>query len=374
MIYLITFFSTLLFISIALKFRFTSKKTFIIFSIMGLIIPCILAGLRDYTIGTDVKVYVEPLYRVSKHFDNFKAYINGTGSDVHDYGYLFITFISGKIWKDISLLFFICEFLTIVPIYKALLNFSKSKTVIVVGLFIFFMTLYNLSLNMVRQSISISFSLLSYSYFVKKNYKFSIINFIIAFLFHKSCIMLIPILALYNFFKKYKPLSKKLVGVKLLIVFLVTIVVVFLPSLLKIFINLKILDSEHFGKIIEKFSQMDINYIRTTWYFIFFIIVYLNRKQLKNKIENYDFYTFLSFISIFILQLGAVIRYSERIGYYYLYIVLFFAIPISCDSEKKQETYKTSKSCLIVITIFFIYWVYWSIYIKSNQTYPYIFR
>ena len=374
MIYIAVFLTSLFMFFLALQFRDKNKLIFLFFSIIALAIPCLLAGIRDYSIGTDVEVYIEPLFRVSKYFETFKSYITNTGSEVNDILYLLLTFVCGKLSDDIFLLFFMIEFLVIYPVYKTLLLTNEKKGNILIGMFIFFMLFYNLSFNMARQSIAISFALLSFAYCIQKNRKKCILNLIVAILFHSSSVVMIPAYILYTFFeKKEKDASTKFL-IKSMIFIFSLVFIVFLPEIVKLLINIGILDNNHFSTIISKFSHFDINYTRTFCYIVFYIVICFNKKRLSNNIKNSDYYIFLSFISILILQFGAVIKYSERIGLYYFYISLFFAMPKLIPQNFNKFTKKELMNLLLILLIFTMYWIYWSILMQSNETYPFIFR
>lgn len=375
MIYVLMFVGSLLLFNIALKFRFTNKKVFVLFSLIALVLPCFLAGVRDYSIGTDVNLYVEPLYRVSKCFSHFFDFVNMSGSEVNDYGYLFLTFICGKLSNDIFLLFFLSELLVIAPIYKSLLNMTDKSKPILYGIFIFYMVLYNLSFNMVRQSIAIAFSILSFTYFLKKKNLKSILSLIIAFCFHSSSIIMLTTFILSTFFESRKSNSKDTVGLRYLIVIILILVVILFPNIIRMLINLGLLNAKHFSRLLGYYNNIDINFVRTAWYIAFYLLFLLNKGKLSKNLSNSYFYSFLSFISIIILQLGAVVQFSERIGYYYFFITLILGVPFMCFNNNSDNSIKRKSIInLIVIFIFFSYWFYWSIYIGSNQTYPFVFR
>ena len=375
MVYIFTFLSSLLLLNFALKFKNTNKRVYLILSALGIFIPCFVAGVRDYSIGTDVNLYVNPLYRASLHFNNFFDYIKSTGSEVNDLGYLFLTFISGKISKDIFTLFFLSEFLIIYPVYKALKNINNNDNnkIVIFGMFILYMVLFNLSLNMVRQSIAISLSILSFSYFIKEDKFKTILFLILAYSFHSSSLVMIATFVFYNFFKNEKTEVKSNLLFEYLVVSIIITIIFLLPNIIIFLIDINLLDSTHFRRMLDNPNNYDINFIRTTWYIIFYLIFALNRKKSRENIPNSQFYIFMSFISIIILQLGAVIQFTERIGYYLLYTTLIVGIPF-LTINKKTSIIKRNNTTLIIIIVFVSYWFYWFVLKGSSQTYPFVFR
>lgn len=375
LVYVITFILSLFMFWLALVFRNKQKIIFIIFSIVAIFIPCYIAGVRDLSIGTDVKVYIEPLFRVAKYFNSFSSYINNTGSEVRDLLYLLLTFFCSKNSSNIFLLFFMTQLLTITPIYITLLKRNDNSGSVILGIFIYFMFFYNLSFNMARQSIAISFSLLSMSYFIdNKKYK-ALILFLISYLFHSSCIVMIGAYILYNLFKKNDNNKKVLFGYKAIIIVFISTLVVFLPQLINILIKIGLLNNNHFSNILKRFAGFDFNVARTFFYIMFFVVMYINKDFLIKKIKNFNYYYFLSLISIIILQLGAVIRYSERIGYSYLFISLFYVMPSLAPNFKLKTIKKTELfNFIIIVCLFIFYWLFWTVYKGSNETYPFLFR
>lgn len=43
---------------------------------IAILLPCILAGMRADTIGTDLRVYVEPMYNAAKQSTSFSSYMD----------------------------------------------------------------------------------------------------------------------------------------------------------------------------------------------------------------------------------------------------------------------------------------------------------
>ena len=72
-VYLIGFAISLILIAATEK-----KKTsiFVAASVVALLIPCLIAGLRDQTIGTDVMVYVKQLTQAALMADDLGDYFN----------------------------------------------------------------------------------------------------------------------------------------------------------------------------------------------------------------------------------------------------------------------------------------------------------
>ena len=216
MIYLIVFFVSLIFLKLGFNKKFSRdiRKNFIIIS---LILPCLLAGARGLSVGTDTNGYIYDLFIKSQKIDNiFKFFeIADNLYLIKDYAYLIITFFIGKLsitW-NFQLLLFVFEILIIFPLYFSLKKMSIKDSDIIFGFFIILFTFYNLSLNMVRQAIAISFFVSSISFFVKNDGKkskiLSLIMYLIAIEFHNTAFFMFPIFIVYKIMNSKKYSNRK---------------------------------------------------------------------------------------------------------------------------------------------------------------------
>lgn len=372
MIYLIIFTISLIFIYMAAKIK--NKKISLLLSFVGIMLPCILAALRSIDIGTDVQVYVYPLYKTSLKYDNFLTFFKYPYSTINDVLYLLTTYIGSKITKNISGVFFLNQLFVILPIYVAINKKFKKPEQIVFAMFIYYFLLYNISLNIARQSIAVALSILALTYLdSNKNIKYLFISFI-AFLFHKSAIIMIPLFIIQKILREENKnmLAKKICKVFIFLVVIISIL--FLPALIKLIIKAGIY-SDKFTGILKFARNIDINFIDTLLYIIIFFVISINKFFLIKINKNFEFYYFLSFIAIFTLQLGSIVKYSDRIGMYIFYPAVFLILPyISTFNIKKQISKNRFICCLFIIVSIICYWIFWIIIVKRHQTFPYIFN
>ena len=108
-----------------LKNRVKNKWLKKILIILALMLPCILAGLRHHSIGTDVDVYVSRLFDLavrSKSFSDFltlKWWRVWTYVYVSDFeiGFTFFVYLISKMFSNLQVLLFFIQLLIIIPIY-----------------------------------------------------------------------------------------------------------------------------------------------------------------------------------------------------------------------------------------------------------------
>lgn len=365
LVYIITF----LFSLAMFKLANTNSKYSKIFSILGVLLPCLVAAFRSLSIGTDVQVYINLLFQTALKSNSFSSYANLV-SNVSDIGYLLLTYLCSRITSNISLLFFFLELLTILPIYIALKRVYGKNNAVIWGMFLFFMFFFNQSLNMARQSIAISFFILAITYLEENKRKKYFLFSLIGYLFHSSCIVSIPIYLLYRYLNSEKDRTI----FKIMVTCILIALVFFLPNAFYLAYKFGIVSAGKYYLYVSQYMResIDISYINIIIYTFVFIYVILNKNNIKNVFTNTKFFQFCAFISIIILQFGSIIKYSDRIGYYLFYPILFLVLPSTLNYKKDKKTKNEFSKRLFIFIVFTIYWLYWIVILKYNATYPYI--
>ena len=107
MVYIIMFVITILFTYIAER-NFDKKNKFIgvIFSILAIALPSIVAGLRNLDIGLDISVYVEQNFQTALQSQSFKECLGNLNTD---FLYIVINYIISRMSDNINVLLFIIE-------------------------------------------------------------------------------------------------------------------------------------------------------------------------------------------------------------------------------------------------------------------------
>lgn len=358
------FFSTILLLVMSLKV----KNTFVskLLGILSILIPCLFAGLRSYTTGTDVLVYIKPNYELLKNFDRFTMIFEKFNSE---YLYWGITYFFAHFINNFKIYLFILELLVIYPIYFVLKKNSKDGMSVVLGMIIFLTYFYNLSFNMARQSIAIAFSLLAYYYLGKGKNKMVILSMIISILFHSSALILVPIFCLFYINKSNLKKSKKIFLNFLVFLFLVLMAVKF-----ENIISLLSLNSEfRYKNYISKYGLINgkIGIIRLSFWIFILLLCWAYKKNIAFYEKNYIFYLFIGFASILSFYINSKILYSERIFYYLTYPFIF--IILSRLPANMKYDYNKKSIFIIISVVFILYWFYAIPINNWNNTFPYAF-
>lgn len=373
MIYLIMFILSIIFLSLGLNYKKRIYGKFLIF--IGLLFPCIMAGLRGITVGTDTKGYVLNLYNIAFKMDSFNSLIKMSELIYFssDKLYLLITYISSKWLNSFQIMLFIYQCLIIFPIYFSLKNIAKKNQDIVFGMLIFYFTLYNLSLNMVRQSIAISFVMLGFSYLKKeltlKNKFLSFLYLIIAIGFHDTALFGIIIYLIYLKLNNPKNNEKSKNLFCIIITCITVFSLIFYKPLLIFIANIGIYPKALV--YINKFSNFNIDFLGTIINVLLIIMVVLTKDQSKKMNLNYKFGLLLTILNLLISFIGIFITYTQRLSYYFYFIIISnYIAPLCSNNLKKGNIY------LKTVIVFFAFFVYWLIVIcinNNNETLPYVF-
>ena len=343
--------------------------------IFALIIPCVIAGLRANTIGTDITTYLVQMNQAAIHSTSIADYMNSTwyiiwrNLRVSDYEILFsiTVYIVTKLFKSICAVQFVLQALVVIPIYLAIKN-TNEKLPLWFCFLIYYLMLYNTTLNLMRQSIGMAFFLWAFTWAQKKKYKNAVIIEIIAILFHTSALLGAGIYGIYVFVSKNpkKRYSKSIVNtnnIRMLQIMLVGVIGLISINLISVVISALGL-SRYIGYISGTIKIMPNQIISRLPIILLFL---LNWKKLKKKERNYQFYFLMLFYDILFLQLSSVNQYSGRIAWYFSQFELL-SLPALYQSSNKNKFVL----CYIIAYLCFFWWFY---YCFSNwgNTIPYKF-
>lgn len=162
---------------------------------IGILIPCIVAGMRSMSTGTDIRVYALPMFK-----DAATSWSNMYSSWVikmeQPIGYTFFAWLFGNLFSNISVFLFVSEFLVVFPLYCVL---RKVESKVFWGMFCYQAFLYPFSLNWMKQCIAVCMVAYAYSYCKSNNFLRFCVILLAACLFHQTAILFVVIFFLYKF-------------------------------------------------------------------------------------------------------------------------------------------------------------------------------
>ena len=380
-IYLSTFLVSLIFIHFGnqmmyVSFRGDSRKGQfkfygIICVIIGVLIPCILASVRDITVGGDVKAYVTSNFVSSKLLisNGFWYYFENMPKDT-EIGFAYILYL-GNIFNSLGLSFFLIELFIIIPVYIFLVKI-RAQSSVTLGMATFYFLSYNFSLSGMRGSIAMSLLLLAYYYLNEKKYKVAIPIILLAILFHNSAILLS---VLYFVIAKLQKLKYGNI-VKIMSLSFIVVLFLFTDKILSLLVSIAGFASARYVFYLSTYigagSISDIPSTDLICKLALIAIIYSwQHKYKKYTFGNLPFLYFALIGRLFVL-FNAIFYESMRIAFYFdMFLIPYAASIYSCPIKRKFDRCVVST---IVILPSFLYWLYFIMYKGGYVTNVFKFR
>ncbi len=365
MLYLLVFAASCLLINCAeVSERRTKNKPAYWFLVgISLLLTAAMAGLRDYTVGADVLTYGNGTFYAALRNHSLISCLDRI--DLED-GYVAINYFISRFTDNLHWFYFIIALLMNIFVFAALHRYKKNNAFSeALGMFIYYCTFYNQSLNILRQSLAVAIFFLAISYMFEKKYIKYTILCIAAALFHISAIICILFLPIYVLIKKYPTLKMSI----LIIAGSATVVAMYAV------ISEWMIDK---GIFPEKY----IRYIGDQREFAFkwdSLIVRLpillfgkyTFKQFKKTNYINIFLTLMIILEIVFMQLAVFVEYASRISIYVMAFRAFLLVNMILTTYKENKNHIDYGFALIVILYVIVVWFCSVIIQNNNFTYPY---
>ena len=344
--YVLTFIICLLLCTIS-DMLFNKKKAnlFKIFMSLAIIVLCLLAALRSEYVGRDVHNYLTMLFRDFSSGVSFIDELRSTRAGGIEPLFMLLVLIFSK-FKSLNIVFFFVQLAIVLPIFIFSYHLKKDKGIpITLTIFVFLMTMYVYSFSMMRQSIAISIGLLSLYYYMNENKKISYLLFFIAFLFHRTSIIIIVMFISYNYVFKNK---KNRVIYLFFTLIIGAMVGLFLPNIVSLLPG-------KYSLYLGSEYETSFNYFSLLKKMTFLIPAFflINGTTNKNSEDNKMilFSLFLMIYDIMFYLFGLKVPEVSRICLYFTNISYFLFIPILIKRIKP----KIVGELLITILLFFFW-------------------
>ena len=319
----------------------TRKKIYIIVSFGSM---AILAALRKYTIGIDLELLYAPA------FENIaKMGWESLSLIEMETGYVYFCKLLTLISQDVQVLIIVTS-IFIYSIYGWFI-YKNSKNVIISTTMFIFLSLFFMSMNIVRQEIAVAIILIAYE-FLKKNKKIvSIALIILATTIHASAIIcLLIFIPLYG-----KEFKKKYLIISVIVIML--LLVIYKPLLTGYSViadKLNISNNKDYSTYLESetygVGNVNLNTISTILFAIlvyvlgYYYITYLNKEEDKEQKKVQSFYLFTTMFYSIVTIVSIKMTIISRLSYYFIPFVLLI-LP-ECLSISKN---KYNKQLIIVL-------------------------
>lgn len=346
-----TIYIVILLIILLLSFveHFNSNATFLKkgYLIIFFVIFIVMA-LRDYSVGTDIKNYIEGYNYIGIHADTI-----GLTYKNYEPGYVLICLILNKLNFSPSMFIIVISIIVLLPLFY-LFKYNSDKP-ITATFFYITLGLYFFAFSGLRQAIAISICVFSYKYIKqKKLMKFILLVFFASFI-HYSALCFICAYPLY--YLKLKKRDYLVIGIFSLFIYML---------------------KNQIGDLIYRLIKGE-NYtvfvvdVGIQWFMIVMLCIFLAIFFLvyhKKKYNEYSCYINYYVLFLLIQIMSSFSNTFNRLGYYFIpfICVLFSNIYSEIENTKiRNLIYFTSMCC------FFVFCFY-DASVSSLGVIPYLFR
>ena len=361
-IYILTFAISCLLTFIAEKYIIKNKKVFVLLSLMAILLPSIIAGVRDFTIGYDVQLYGVNQFQLAVYSDSFGEYRQTLNTDI---GYAALNYLVSRFTDNANWFLFWHEFIIVLLVYLFAYG-RREKHPMWLTMLAFFTIFYNATFNLLRQSLAIAITIFGMKYAEDRKLLKFILTIIIACMFHMTSIIVLPVYFLFGLEKSKKKIIYK--------TFLLLLIVFILPNFLGLvegLVNMGLL-STRFLAYVDVYSQVETDFAYLDSLFrlaIIFvcIITYRSKIQFDSKNATYIYMLIIDFI---LLQLTLFFENAQRLSFYYGFPALFYMIPqLSVGFKNNKQTRWVI--ILLTVLLLMIFWYIKYVYFRTSLTYPY---
>lgn len=342
------------------SFRRNKKIFAIILGGTSVLILSIMAGIRSYDVGTDINFYILPFYRRAQSYSaSFQSLWSANIENV-EVLFLILEYISARVFHSPHFVMFALSLITNGFVYKGIIKQRERMSVSFAWL-TYCLIYFNLSLNMMRQSVSVAILFYLFSDLEKLNWKRVIFFSAFAGLFHISGFIGIFFYAVYLIICR----KNRIGGLRQVLFLVFMLLPVIIPFAIRIVINLGILN-QRYNIYAENQANVAIGNLIFRAFCLISYVLLCYRTKSNDKSQNY----FLLYIGImntlFIVNNSQIfIRLRE---YFEIFSSIYIPSGLRVYSKKSGTRILFSLLTVIMITV---YWYYTFIFLNSGETYPY---
>lgn len=338
---------------------------------IAMLVPAILAGVRDPTVGTDLKIYVNGSWQEIIKTNSIQQLVNKAESgyyDASDKGYLLLNYILSYISYDVHIVYFGIS-LFILFFFFMTVKDNENKVSMPLMTLLFLFLYYNFSLNVMRQTMAMSLCLYSFKFVEKHKWIQLLICIPIITMFHSTgifflfCILVYVAYYIKNVFVRCAIFA--LGSLSILLVF-------FYYEEILLFIITHSLIPEHYSMYIPQEQGVFQTSMLITYlvFEVVFLYAYLIARMpiIKKKLL---FYAMFHFIGILMSMLSIVMYDAYRVSLYFLFISISLFLPRTLFYISKRREIHYHAILFVIISLSIFVWFYVNILNGFNETYPY---
>lgn len=352
--YLFIFLISLSFYYIGIKSINVARFIFLLFCVL---IPTIVAALRDETLGRDMTLYVIPFWNLASSCNTFIEYKEVLPDT--EILYLLLNYVISRLTSDIHYYMFVHQGILMLIVVLTALKLRHIVPSIFV-LFFYFLYFYNTSYSMARQSLAIICFLYGCTFLLEKKHIIFYLFLFVSIAFHSSAVFGILLPLLFNLSDRIK---NKFVLYSFITICVVMISVSF-QVLLPRLISLGLLSSKYTNYIgQEGFNshKIDLLFLAS----LILIVIYFVKDKIRS-VRIYNISILLIYVSFCLTLLGGIVETANRVAYYFI-IPLCFMLPLTTNSKMAQKKIIIVSSGLLLFRF-----LYLAFTVNISDTIPYV--
>ena len=355
--YLIVFLISSLLFYIAAK----RERKWNISAVFAILIPSLLAGLRDSSIGTDTIVYYD-IYDIASSAESYSSFLLTLNTE---YFYYIISHVA-KYMAGFEFLLFSYQGLTIIFIYNVAYKYSHNLNVFLVFTLYFFL-FFNFSLNIMRQCLAMGYLLnISVLLLERKPCRFMFFA-ILGLIFHTSEIIVATFIYVIYWLSTTTRVKQQL----FIPLYFLCIVLLFEKF------TIVVSQMEYFsiGRMSDYASSYQADNLGTynnTDIALAFLNIVVLWIAFHYKLVNKAFYLpmiLLIAIQLMFMLLGVYNKWLSRMAMYLTFYSLIFLPHVGHSSKLSRNSRMAYGMVLFFIGL--VYWFWINAYRGSNETIPY---
>lgn len=364
----------LLYVGNEARNRFISR----ICVMIGLLLPSLLAGFRADSIGTDVTVYGISFFERAVNSGRLFEFIgNQLSLGITDVGFQILVYVASVFSKDYHFGLFLYEIITITMIYLGMKKCEKRyNTPVWLGMLLYYLCLYNASINIMRQNIAVAIAFYAFTYVWDKKHKTYIVFMITAFLVHSSAIIGIVPLLMYIFMQKVSESSEKKQFFRGMIFLLAVFIVVAGSSrIVETLVNMGIFRANYLrylqgGSYSTVTEGRSVSIVPLFFQLVYLAIYLLHYRILNKRSMNSLFFTMVSAMVLLTSCFGPLFaEYISRLSYYFIPLQMVGLANTSLLYKKKSQPIWIA----LIIALVFATWMRTYVILGYHATVPYQF-
>ena len=369
MIYLICFAA-----SVALAFfanRATRKRYLWLFSALSILVVVLLAGLREYHIGTDTYHYYsyKRYWLGATSYDSLWEYMRyymsiGYGEPL----FALLVGVIGQVFGHYSVLLFVVHGVIISCVYIGAFRFRKYVEP-AWFLLLFYLFYFGQSLNIMRQYMAMAIVFVAFADIQKRKYIRYGIAVAIATLIHTSALLsVLPLVFWFILKVRWSPLDKTPWIRWAVVLGLTLAALIFLPLLAKILMYIGIL-SDKYSFYFSK-DSVEPAILSSLFAIAGLSGIILFRKVLRRRCRQFPFYALNSITFFLLMQFSWVMAYGKRLAAYQLLPNL---LAVAMLERVHKTKYNKWIMRFLLLGAGLAYWAYAYVLRNASQTMPYRF-